>query len=153
MPKIDASKLTTRIGSPNYPPAFKPACAGRHKTPLGNQLGLTQFGVNLTKLEPGASTSILHWHEQEDELVYILSGECVLIEGDSETVLTAGDSAGWKANTPVGHCIVNRSNAEVLLLEVGTRAPSERSHYPGSDLKFERDGTTIRVLHLNGEPY
>ena len=80
MPKIDISKLETRIGSPNYPPAYKPACAGRHKTPLGNAVGLTQFGVNLTKLEPGAATSMLHWHEQEDEFVYILHGECVLIE-------------------------------------------------------------------------
>jgi uncharacterized cupin superfamily protein len=153
MPKIDTSKLETRIGSPNYPPAYKPACAGRHKTPLGNQIGLSQFGVNLTKLEPGAATSILHWHEQEDEFVYILSGECVLIEDKSETILKAGDCAGWKANVPTGHCIVNRSNVDVLLLEVGTRAKSERSHYPGADLRFERDGTTLRVLHLSGEPY
>jgi uncharacterized cupin superfamily protein len=153
MPKIDTSKLETRIGSPNYPPAYKPACAGRHKTPLGNAVGLTQFGVNLTKHEAGAATSIRHWHENEDEFVYILQGECVLIEDDGETILTAGDCAGWKANVPNGHCIVNRSKADVLMLEVGTRAPSERSHYPGSDLKFERDGTTLRVLHLNGEPY
>jgi uncharacterized cupin superfamily protein len=78
----------------------------------------------------------------------------VLIEeGGSEVILKAGDCAGWKANAPVGHCIVNRSAGDVLLLEVGTRAPSERSHYPGSDLKFERDGTTIRVLHKDGTPY
>jgi uncharacterized cupin superfamily protein len=154
MPKIDVSKLETRIGSPNYPPAFKPACAGRHKTALGNAVGLTQFGVNLTKLEPGSATSVLHWHEQEDEFVYILQGEATLIESDGgETILKAGDCAGWKAGVPNGHCIVNRSKAEVLLLEVGTRAPSERSHYPGSDLKFERDGAAVRVLHLDGQPY
>src|SRR4051794_6182691 len=135
MPKIDISKLETRIGSPIYPPAFKPACAGRHKTALGNGAGLTQFGVNLTKLEPGAATSIKHWHEQEDEFVYILQGECVLVEDEGEMTLKAGDCAGWKANTPNSHCIVNRSNADVLLLEVGTRAPSERAHYPSSDLK------------------
>jgi uncharacterized cupin superfamily protein len=153
MPKIDISKLETRIGSPNYPPAFKPACAGRHKTALGNAVGLSQFGVNLTKLEPGAATSILHWHEQEDEFVYILQGECVLVEEAGEVILKAGDCAGWKANVPAGHCIVNRSNADVLLLEVGTRAKSERSHYPGADLRFERDDGVVRVLHLNGEPY
>lgn len=117
MPKIDISKLETRVGSPNYPPAFKPACAGRHKTPLGNSVGLSQFGVNLTRLEPGAATSILHWHEQEDEFVYIVQGEATLIETDGgETVLKAGDCAGWKANVPVGHCIVNRTKADVLLL-------------------------------------
>lgn len=153
MPKIDIASLQTRIGSPNYPPAFKPACAGRHKTPLGNAVGLDQFGVNLTKLEPGAATSILHWHEQEDEFVYILQGECVLIEEKGEVTLKAGDCAGWKANVPKGHCIVNRSQADVLLLEVGTRARSERSHYPGADLKFERDDGVVRVLHKNGEPY
>jgi uncharacterized cupin superfamily protein len=153
MPKIDIGKLETRIGSPNYPPAFKPACAGRHKTALGNAVGLTQFGVNLTRLEPGSATSIRHWHENEDEFVYILRGECVLIEDDGETILKAGECAGWKANVPNGHCIVNRSRSDVLLLEVGTRAQAERAHYPGSDLKFERDGKTVRVLHLNGEPY
>jgi uncharacterized cupin superfamily protein len=117
-------------------------------------VGLSQFGVNLTKLEPGAATAILHWHEQEDEFVYILEGECVLIEEKGgEVTLKAGDCAGWKANVPNGHCIVNRSNTDVLLLEVGTRAPSERAHYPGSDLKFERDGTTLRVLHKDGTPY
>ena len=153
MPKIDKSKLETRVGSPNYPPAFKPACAGRHKTPVGSAVGLSQFGVNLTRLEPGAATSILHWHEQEDEFVYILQGECVLIEDGAETILKAGDCAGWKANVPTGHCIVNRSNADVLMLEVGTRAPFERSTYPGSDLRFERDGKTVRVLHKDGTPY
>src|SRR5256885_7676203 len=102
MPKIDIASLQTRIGSPNYPAAFKPACAGRHKTALGNAAGLTQFGVNLTKLEPGAATSIRHWHEQEDEFVYILQGECILVEDNGETILKAGDCAGWKANVPNG---------------------------------------------------
>ena len=77
----------------------------------------------------------------------------MLVEDDGETILKAGDCAGWKANVPNGHCIVNRSKRDVLLLEVGTRAPSERAHYPGSDLKFERDGKTVRVLHKDGTPY
>ena len=153
MPKIDLTTLQARIGSPNYPAAFKPVCAGRHKTALGNAVGLSQFGVNLTKLEPGAATALRHWHEQEDEFVYVLQGECVLIEDDGEVTLKAGDCAGWKANAPNGHCIVNRSQSDVLLLEVGTRAPSERSHYPDDDLKFERDDGVLRVLHKSGEPY
>jgi uncharacterized cupin superfamily protein len=153
MPKIDLSALETRVGSPNYPAPFRHVCAGRHKTALGNAVGLSQFGVNLTKLEPGAATSIRHWHEQEDEFVYILQGECVLIENDGETLLKAGDCAGWKASVPNGHCIVNRTDCAVLLLEVGTRASSERSHYPDDDLKFERDDGVVRVLHKSGEPY
>jgi uncharacterized cupin superfamily protein len=153
MPKIDIAKLETRVGSPNYPALFKPACAGRHKTALGNAVGLSQFGVNLTRLEPGAASSIRHWHENEDEFVYILQGECVLIENGGETVLKAGDCAGWKANVPDGHCIVNRTKSDVLLLEVGTRAPSERAHYPDDDLAFERDGTTLKVMHKDGTPY
>jgi len=153
MPKIDISKLETRIGSPNYPTPFRHTCAGRHKTPLGNAVGLSQFGVNLTKLEPGAATALRHWHEQEDEFVYILEGECVLIENGGEVSLKAGDCAGFKANVDNGHCIVNRTDREVLLLEVGTRAPSERAHYPDDDLKFERDDGVVRVLHKSGEPY
>ena len=153
MPKVDIGKLETRVGSPNYPAAFRPACAGRHKTALGNAVGVSQFGVNLTRLEPGAASSVRHWHEQEDEFVYILDGECVLIEDEGETMLKAGDCAGWKANVPNGHCIVNKSNADVLLLEVGTRSPKERAHYPDVDLAFEREGTNIKVTHKDGTPY
>ena len=153
MPKVDISKLETRVGSPNYPAAFKPACAGRHKTALGNAVGLSQFGVNLTRLEPGSATSIRHWHENEDEFVYVLQGECVLVEDGGETMLKAGDCAGWKANVPNGHCIVNKSNADVLLLEVGTRSPKERAHYPDVDLAFEREGTNVTVMHKDGTPY
>ena len=153
MPKIDISALETRVGSPNYPAPLRHVCAGRHKTPLGNAVGLSQFGVNLTKLEPGAATALRHWHEQEDEFVYILEGECVLIENGGEVTLKAGDCAGFKANVDNGHCIVNRTDREVLLLEVGTRAKAERSHYPDVDLKFERDDGVVRVLHKSGEPY
>jgi uncharacterized cupin superfamily protein len=153
MPKIDISALQTRVGSPNYPAQLRHVCAGRHKMALGDAADLTQFGVNLTKLEPGAATALRHWHEQEDEFIYVLQGECVLIESDGETVLKAGDCAGWKANISNGHCIVNKSKTDVLLLEVGTRAKAERAHYPDDDLKFERDDGVVRVLHKSGEPY
>jgi uncharacterized cupin superfamily protein len=153
MPKIDISALQTRVGSPNYPAQYRHVCAGRHKTPLGDAAGLSQFGVNLTKLEPGAATALRHWHEQEDEFVYVLEGECVLIENGGEVSLKAGDCAGFKASVDDGHCIVNRTDREVLLLEVGTRAARERSHYPDDDLKYERDDGVVRVLHKSGEPY
>ena len=94
------------------------------------------------------------WHTTKTvDLVYVLEGECVLIENGGEVMLQAGDCAGFKANVDNGHCIVNRTDREVLLLEVGTRAPSERSHYPDDDLKFERDDTVLRVLYKSGEPY
>jgi uncharacterized cupin superfamily protein len=153
MPKIDISSLETRIGSPMYPAAFQHVCAGRHKTPLGNAAGLTQFGVNMTRLEPGSATSVRHWHEREDEFIFVLMGECVLIENEGETIMKAGDCAGFKAGVPNAHAVVNRSQSDVVLLEIGTRAPSERAHYPGSDLKFERDGKNVRVTHRDGTPY
>jgi len=153
MPKIDIATLQTRVGSPNYPPAFKPACAGRHKTALGNAVGLSQFGVNLTKLEPGAATSILHWHEQEDEFVYVVEGELVLIEDGGETLLKPGDCAGFKAGVSNGHHLVNKSPRDALYLEIGTRAATERGHYPDVDLVFERDQQGMRFLHRSGEPY
>jgi uncharacterized cupin superfamily protein len=153
MPKIDVGKLETRVGSPNYPAPFRPVCAGRHKTALGNAVGLTQFGVNLTRLEPGAASALRHWHEQEDEFVWILEGELTLIEDDGETILRPGDCAGFKANVPNGHCLVNKTDSDALYLEIGTRAKAERAHYPDDDLKFERDGKELRILHKSGEPY
>jgi uncharacterized cupin superfamily protein len=153
VPRIDKTRLETRIGSPNYPAPFRAVCAGRHKTALGNAVGLTQFGVNLTRLEPGAASALRHWHENEDEFVYVLEGEITLIEDDGETLLKPGDCAGFKASVANGHCLVNRSGRDVLYLEIGTRAPRENAHYPDHDLKFERDETSLRILHKSGEPY
>ncbi len=93
------------------------------KVMLGDVCGLTQFGVNLTRLKPGTWSAHRHWHENEDEFVYIVEGEAVLIENDGETILRAGDCAGWKAGSPIGHCLVNKSNKDVVFIEIGTRAP------------------------------
>jgi uncharacterized cupin superfamily protein len=152
MPKIDTSKLEARSGT-NYPDAFTHIVEGRLKTALGNAVGLTQFGVNLTRMKPGAASSIRHWHENEDEFVYILEGELVLVDDRGETIMRPGDCAGFKAAVPNGHHLINKSNRDALYLEVGTRAPSERAHYPDHDLKFERDETSVRILHKDGTPY
>ena len=152
MPKIDTTKLKPRE-STNYPDAFKHVVKGREKTALGNAAGLSQFGVNLTRLKPGAASSLRHWHENEDEFVYILAGELMLIEDDGETIMRPGDCAGFKANVANGHHLVNRTERDALYLEIGTRAPAERAHYPDVDLEFERDETSARILHKNGEPY
>jgi uncharacterized cupin superfamily protein len=152
VPKIDIAKLPidTRTG---YPPPYDKVVVGRERKRLGNAAGLDQFGVNLTTLKPGAASALRHWHEQEDELVYILEGEVVLVEDDGETVLKAGDAAGFKANSRIGHQLVNRSNGSVVYLEVGTRSKTERAEYPGLDLMVIRDDKGTRYTHRNGEPY
>ena len=152
MPRIDIGKLAART-STAYPDQFKPVVAGREKIALGNAAGLTQFGVNLTRLKPGAASALRHWHENEDEFVYVLEGELVLVEDEGETILKAGDCAGFKANVANGHHLVNRTNRDALILEVGTRSPRERAHYPDVDLLYEVDGKNIRILHKDGTPY
>jgi uncharacterized cupin superfamily protein len=155
MPKIDISKLPARWGSTGYPDVYKPVVAGREKIALGDAVGLTQFGVNLTRLKPGAATALRHWHEHEDEFVYILEGEVVLVEDEGETVLKPGDCAGFKAGIPNGHNLINRTDRDALMLEVGTRAPRERAHYPDVDLVYEVDDEagSRKILHKDGTPY
>jgi uncharacterized cupin superfamily protein len=152
VPKIDISKAVVRTTTV-YPKPFDRITEGREKAALGNVAGLTQFGVNLTRLKPGAASALRHWHEQEDEFVYVLEGELVLIEDDGETVLKPGDCAGFKAGVPNGHHLVNKSRRDALYLEIGTRAAAERAHYPDVDLVFERDDRGMRCLHKSGEPY
>lgn len=152
MPKIDIASLPARTGS-IYPEPFRHAVDGREKTALGNAAGLTQFGANLTRLKPGAASALRHWHEREDEFVYILEGEAMLVEEQGETLLGRGDAAGFKAGIANGHRLVNRSDRDVLYLEIGTRAREERAHYPDDDLMLIRDAGGARFTHRSGEPY
>jgi uncharacterized cupin superfamily protein len=152
MPKVDIAKVPVRSGT-FYPAEFQAECTGRHKQALGDVIGLTQFGVNITRISPGAASSLRHYHEQEDEFIYVLEGELVLIENDGEFVLKAGDAAGFKANSGNAHRLVNRSDKDAVYFEVGTRAVDERVHYPDVDLMLERNGMTRRYLHKSGEPY
>ena len=152
MPKIDVSSVSLDLSS-GYPPPFDIAVKGRARKRLGRAAGLTQFGVNICTLKSGAASSHRHWHENEDEFVYMLSGEAVLVEDGEETVLKAGDAAAWKAGIPNGHCLINRSDGDAVFIEVGTRAASERAHYPDVDLKAERDGSQARYTGRDGTPY
>jgi uncharacterized cupin superfamily protein len=152
MPKVNISKANVRTGS-NYPPQFQNVVQGREKSVLGDLVGLTQFGVNLTRLKPGAGSALRHWHENEDEFVYILEGELVLVEDEGETMLRTGDAAGFKAGVANGHHLVNRTQRDAIYLEIGTRAPTERAHYPDVDLEFIRDKDKVQVRHKSGEPY
>ncbi len=152
MPKIDIAKATVRTTSV-YPAEFQHVVRGREKAALGNVVGLTQFGVNLTRLKPGAASALRHWHQNEDEFVYVLEGELVLVENEGETVLQPGDAAGFKAGVPNGHHLINRSQRDAVYLEVGTRAADDRGHYPDVDLDLVRHEGKTLLAHKNGEPY
>jgi len=152
MPKIDIGSIKIDMHS-GYPEPFRQVTIGRERKRLGNAIGLDHFGVNLSRLKPGAQSSQRHWHATEDEFVYILEGEVVLHENGGETVLRPGDAAGWKAGVPNGHCLINRSAQDVVYLEIGTRAKHERAQYPDIDLMVVRDDKGMRYTRKSGEPY
>lgn len=116
---------------------------------LSDPGGLTQFGAFIEILPAGSKSSFRHWHETEDEMICLLSGEVVLVE-DSETILRAGDVAAWPAGLAVGHCLENRSGAEARYLVIGTRAARDVIHYPDHDLVTQKDGQTRRYTHADG---
>jgi uncharacterized cupin superfamily protein len=150
MPRIDIARVQAQqIAS--YPKEFAPVISGREKQRIGDAVGLTQFGVNITRIKAGSASALRHWHEREDEFVYMLEGELVRCENDGETILKAGDAAGFKAGSGVAHCLVNRTGRDAIYLEVGTRAESERVHYPDVDFMMERDASGRRYFRKSGE--
>ena len=151
MPKIDIDKIPIDT-STGYPPPYNKAVEGRSRKRLARAAGLSQFGVNVCTLKPGAASSQRHWHDNEDELVYVLSGEVVLREDEGEIVLKPGDAAAWKAGIANGHCIINRSNRDAVFIEVGSRAPTERAQYSEIDMVFVREGKGVRYTKKNGDP-
>jgi uncharacterized cupin superfamily protein len=150
MPRIDIGRVPAQqIAS--YPKEFAQVISGREKQRIGDAVGLTQFGVNITRIKAGSASALRHWHEQEDEFVYMLEGELVLCENNGETVLKAGDAAGFKAGSGLAHCLVNRSDRDAIYLEVGTRAESERVHYPDVDFMMERDASGRRYFRKSDQ--
>jgi uncharacterized cupin superfamily protein len=152
MPKIDIASVKVEA-STGYPEPYRSVVAGRSRQRLGNVVGLDQFGVNLTRLKPGAQSALRHWHAAEDEFVFVVEGTLVLCENDGETVLKAGDAAGFKAGVANGHCLVNRSLEDALCLEIGTRAEREEVDYPDIDLRVRKDENGLRYTRKSGEPY
>jgi uncharacterized cupin superfamily protein len=152
MPKIDIAALPidARTG---YPPPHDKLVAGRSRKRLGASAGLTQFGVNLTTLKPGSASALRHWHDNEDEFVYVLAGELTLVENEGEMVLKPGDAAGFKAGVANGHHLVNRSGSDAVYLEIGSRAARERAHYPDADLAVVKDETGVRYTRKDGTPF
>ena len=150
MPKIDIAAVAKRKGS-GYPPPFDALCAQRVRQRLGNAGGLTDFGVNLMHLPPGGWSSQRHWHSHEDEFVYVIDGELVLIEDGGETVLRAGDCAAFPKNTGNGHHLVNRSNALAVYLEVGSRSSADITTC--SDIDMMSSNADGRFVRKDGTPY
>jgi uncharacterized cupin superfamily protein len=152
MPKLDIASIPEKGGT-GYPAHLRELVTGRFRKRLGDAGGLTQFGVNLCRLEPGSGSSLRHWHHKEDEFVYVLSGEAVLIEDDGESVLKPGDAAAFKAGVANGHHIVNRSSADVVFLEVGTRAQDEVAEYSDVDLKAVATGRNLTFTRKDGSSF
>jgi uncharacterized cupin superfamily protein len=152
MPKIDIDALPEESRS-IYPAEFSHVVRGRFRKRLGNAGGLSQFGVNLCRLEPGAASSLRHWHESEDELVYVLEGELVLVEDEGETVLRPGDAACFKAGSANAHHLINRGDRPALILEIGTRASADTVRYADVDLQIEKRDGRNRLTRKSGEPY
>ena len=150
MPKLDLTSIPKRKGS-SYPEPFNKEPADRIRQRLGDAGGLTQFGINLLHLPPGAWSSQRHWHSAEDEFVYVISGEVVLVTDKAEEVLRAGDCAAFPGNAPDGHHLVNKSGTTAVCLEVGTRTTDDFVVYPDIDMVF--DPKVGWYTHRDGTPY
>jgi uncharacterized cupin superfamily protein len=149
--RIDLKKVPVVSGS-GYPAPHHSPCAGRSRQALGDIAGLSDFGVNLLHLPPGVWSSQRHWHSTEDEFVFVIEGEVVLVTDAGEETLVAGDSAGFKAGIKDGHHIQNRSPRDAVLLEVGSRRPAEdEGEYSDIDMKFLKGDAGY--AHKDGSPY
>lgn len=146
--KIDIDGAPTWVGS-GYPAPFDAPCLERKRVRLGAAAGLSQFGVNLLHLQPGTWSSQRHWHAREDEFVYVLAGEVVLVTNAGETVLRAGDCAGFPHGVADGHHLQNRGTEVAVVLEVGTDDKQDVAEYPDVDLRATPDG----YVHRDGTPY
>lgn len=150
MPKIDIASITPRMGS-GYPAPFFESAKDRAKRPLGDAVGLSDFGVNLVTLPPGNWSSQRHWHLLEDEFVHVLSGELVLITNAGETLVKAGECAAFPKNVADGHHFINRSDKDAVYLEVGTRTGRDTATYPDIDLHLVMGDGLWR--HKDGTAY
>lgn len=150
---IAAAEVAPRAQATNYPPAFAARVAGRRKRRLGDAFGLTRFGVNLTTLAPGAETALLHRHSGQEEFVYVLSGAPTLVTDEGEFAMGPGMCVGFRAASGPAHHLVNRTDADVRLLEIGDRGADDRCDYPRDDLAASFENGGWRFTHKDGTPY
>lgn len=152
MPKIDLSAVPARRGS-GYPEPWGSQFDGRIGYALGDHAGLTQFGARLTVLEPGAMSSLRHWHEEQDEFLVMLAGELVLVEDDGETTMRPGDFAAWPKGVANGHHLVNRSGADASFVCIGTRTAADTGWYSEVDLMVRVTGDEARFTRRDGAEF
>ena len=150
---ITAAEAPVRTRPSAYPKPFALRMVGREKRPLGDLFGLTNFGVNLTRLAPDAVSALRHAHTKQDEFVYILQGRPTLHTDEGRTQLFPGMCAGFKAGTGNGHCLINETTEDVVYLEVGDRTPGDEGSYPDDDLKALLVEGKWKFVHKSGTPY
>lgn len=150
---VVAAQVAPRTKPSNYPEPFASRMEGREKRPLGDLFGLSNFGVNLTTLLPGAISALRHAHSKQDEFIYILQGHPVLITDAGETQLSPGMCSGIKAGTGNGQQLLNRSSEEVIYLEVGDRSAGDSAVYPDDDLQAVLVDGKWQFAHRDGSPY
>jgi uncharacterized cupin superfamily protein len=152
MPRIRLESVPKAVGT-LYPPPYDEPCRARERQRVGDGAGLTQFGVNVLTLPPGAWSAQRHFHSHEDELVYVLEGEVTLVTDQGSELLEAGDAAGFKAGEPNGHCLKNLSNAPCRILEIGSRVREDSATYPDIDLLAPSEGKPAIFTRKDGSPY
>lgn len=149
---IDPQEIPERT-STGYPAPFRAWVAGRSRRRLGAAAGLKNFGVNITRLAPGAASALRHWHSLQDEFIYVLEGELTLMTNAGEKILKPGMCAGFPAGEADGHCLVNRTDQDATYLEVGDRTPGDSVTYPDVDLLAQENAGTFVFTHKDGSPY
>ena len=151
---IAAEAAPPRTKLSNYPEPFFSRMAGRLKRPLGDLFGLSNFGVNLTRLSPGGQSALRHAHTRQDEFIYVLEGEPTLITDAGETILRPGMCAGFKAGTGDGHHLINRTDRDVVYLEIGDRTAGDTGSYPDDDIQATLDSSgKWAFTHKDGRAY
>lgn len=152
MPKLDLSKVPVKTGS-IYPSPYAEMMAGRSSLRLGDAGGLTQFGVNLVRLAPGALSSLRHWHLAEDEFVMVTEGHCTLITDEGATLMEPGDCAAFPANTPNGHHFINHTDKPASFLVIGSKAKREVATYSDVDLMVTMEAGKAEFTYKDGTPF
>ena len=148
-----AAAVPLRTKPSNYPEPFARRMSGREKRTLGDLFGLTNFGVNLTRLPPGAMSALRHAHTKQDEFIYILEGSPTLVTDAGETQLSPGMCAGFKAGTGDAHNLINRTKQDVVYLEIGDRTPGDSATYPDDDLQAVSVDGRWQFTHKDGTRY
>jgi uncharacterized cupin superfamily protein len=151
---IYAAALPPSPAGRGYPEPFAARVAGRERRALGDAFGLSNFGVNLTRLPSGGMSALRHTHLREDEFIYVLEGEPILVTNAGETLLRPGMCAGFKAGSNDAHHLLNRTERDVVYLEIGDRNPADTVIYPDDDIGRALTPSGERVfVHRDGRPY